>query len=82
MPHEQCHHSTPVRRTKGTKGSPPAATDTSTTVQKAPSNAKVQLPAQVAQEVRRSFKAYAAERDMSMSDLFVHMWDDYRARNA
>jgi hypothetical protein len=71
-----------VRPTKGTKGSPPATTDTSATVQKAPSNAKVQLPVQVAPEVRRSFKAYAAERDMSMSDLFVHMWDDYRARNA
>jgi hypothetical protein len=71
-----------VRPTKGTKGSPPVATDTSATVQKAPSNAKVQLPVQVAPEVRRSFKAYAAERDMSMSDLFVHMWDDYRARNA
>jgi hypothetical protein len=71
-----------VRPTKGTKGSPPAATDTSATVQKAASNAKVQLPVQVAPEVRRSFKAYAAERDMSMSDLFVRMWDDYRARNA
>ena len=71
-----------VRPTKGTKGSPPAVTDTSSTVQKAPSNAKVQLPVQVAPEVRRSFKAYAAERDMSMSDLFVRMWDDYRARNA
>jgi len=71
-----------VRPAKGTKGSPPSATDTSATVQEAPSNAKVQLPVQVAPEIRRSFKAYAAERDMSMSDLFVHMWDDYRARNA
>jgi hypothetical protein len=71
-----------VRPTKGTKGSPPTETDSSATVQKAPSNAKVQLPVQVAPEVRRSFKAYAAERDMSMSDLFVRMWDDYRARNA
>ncbi len=71
-----------VRPTKGTKGSPPIETDSSVTVQKAPSNAKVQLPVQVAPEVRRSFKAYAAERDMSMSDLFVRMWDDYRARNA
>ncbi len=71
-----------ARPTKRTKGSPPAATDSSATVQKAPSNAKVQLPVQVAPEVRRSFKAYAAERDMSMSHLFVRMWDDYRARNA
>ncbi len=71
-----------VRPTKGTKGSPPAATDTSENVQKAPSNAKVQLPVQVTPEVRRSFKAYAAERDMSMSDLFVRMWNDYRTRNA
>ena len=71
-----------VRPTKGTEGSPPAVTDTSAIVQKPSSNAKVQLPVQVAPEVRRSFKAYAAERDMSMSDLFVHMWDDYRAQNA
>lgn len=65
-----------------TKGAPPSETDTSTNIQKAPSGAKVQLPLQVPPELRRSFKAYAAERDISMSDLFVRMWDDYRARNA
>lgn len=62
-----------------TKGSP--ATEPSTNVQKAPSVGKVQLPVQVPAETRRSFKAYAAERDISMSDLFLRMWDDYRARN-
>lgn len=65
----------------GTKGSPVTETEASINVQKAPSRAKVQLPVQVAPEVRRAFKAYAAERDISMSDLFVRMWDEYRARN-
>ena len=64
----------------GTKGSP--AAEPSTNVQKAPSGGKVQLPVQVPAEVRRSFKAYAAERDISMSDLFLRVWDDYRSRNA
>ena len=70
------------RPTKLTKGAPPTDTDTSTNLQKASGSGKVQLPVQVTPDVRRSFKSYAAERDISMSDLFVRMWEDYRARNA
>ncbi len=74
--------SRPTKIAKPTKGAPPTDTDTSTNLQKASDSGKVQLPVQVTPDVRRSFKAYAAERDISMSDLFVRMWDDYRARNA
>jgi len=70
-----------ARPSKNTKGTPPAPAEASANLEKAPSSGKVQLPVQVTAEVRRSFKAYAAERDITMSDLFVKMWDEYRTRN-
>jgi hypothetical protein len=70
-------------RATNTKGEPPAP-DSSVTpnTQKAPSTGSLQLAVQVPAETRRAFKAYAAERDMSMSDLFIRMWDEYRRTHA
>ena len=42
----------------------------------------VQMPFQVPAEVRRQFRTYAAERDMSNSELFLRIWEEYRARNS
>lgn len=65
----------------GTKGTPPAETAPTANLQKPSSSTRVQLPVQVPVDVRRAFKAHAAERDMTMSDLFLLMWEDYRSRN-
>lgn len=66
-----------------TKGEPPAAeSSVAPNTQKAPSTGSLQLAVQVPAETRRAFKAYAAERDMSMSDLFIRMWDEYRRTHA
>ncbi len=70
-----------TKQQANTKGTPPALNNAIPNTQKAPSGAKVQLPVQVMPEIRRAFKAYAAERDLSMSDLFILMWDEYRSRH-
>ena len=68
--------------TKGTppsgKGQPPAEHEFQPNTQKPPSGTKAPLQLQVPPEVRRGVKAYAAEQDMTISDLFVRMWDEYR----
>ena len=61
-----------------TKGEPPAAASVTPNTVKAPSTGTVQLALQVPAETRRSLKAYCAERDITMSELFVGMWDEYR----
>jgi hypothetical protein len=64
---------------KGTKGAPPPVQDVTPNVQKAPSGKKVQIPIQASPEFRREFKAYCAERDISMSDLFREMFEFWKA---
>ncbi len=61
------------------KGEPPVAA-TITNTHKPASGANTPLQLQVPPEVRRAFKAHAAERDVSMSDLFVQMWGEYQNR--
>lgn len=62
----------------GTKGSAPAESSTPANLQRAAPTGTVQMPFQVPAEVRRQFKAYAAERDMTQSDLFLLAWEEYR----
>lgn len=68
----------PRGSTKGTKGEPPAEPSATPNTQKAPSSGSVQLALQVPAETRRAFKAYCAERDITMSDVFLNMWEEYR----
>ncbi|KTR03355.1 hypothetical protein NS365_18620 [Aureimonas ureilytica] len=65
----------------GSKGELPAEVVSLPNTQKAPSTGSVQLAVQIPADMRRAFKAYSAERDMSMSDLFQVMWEHYRATN-
>lgn len=67
---------------KTTKGEPPRDEGVTPNTQKAPSTGSLQLAVQVPAETRRAFKAYAAEHDISMSELFSSMWDDYRRTHA
>lgn len=62
------------------KGEPPA-NPTVTNLHKPTSSAHVQMQFQVPPEIRRAFKAYAAENDTNMSELFVRMWDEFKRNN-
>jgi hypothetical protein len=65
----------------GTKGEPAKVVELTPNLQKAPSTGTVQLPMTVPPHVKREFKAYAAEKDLTMSALFQIMWDEYRAKH-
>lgn len=66
---------------KSTKGEPAQVVAFTPNLQKAPSTGTVQLPLTVPAQVKREFKSYSAEKDLSMSALFQLMWDEYRARH-
>jgi len=42
---------------------------------------KVPLQLKISPELRREVKAYAAERDLAVSDLFQTVWEHYRNSN-
>lgn len=69
----------PVTKT-ATRPEPPAA-PVSSNLQKPATEGHVQLQFQVPADVRRAVKSHAAERDVSMSELFLKMWEQYRASN-
>ena len=64
---------------RGSKGDPNQ--DVTPNLQKAPRTGTIQLPLTVPAQLKREFKSYAAENDLSMSALFQLMWDEYRARH-
>jgi len=66
---------------KSTKGEPAQVLEFAPNLQKAPSTGTVQLPLTVPAHVKREFKSYSAEKDLSMSALFQVMWDEYRAKH-
>lgn len=65
------------------KPEPPTGAEmaTVTNLHKPTSTAHVQLQFQVPPEIRRAVKAYAAENDVRMSELFIRMWDAYKRSN-
>ena len=71
----------PTIRKGGTKGAPPAEAAATPNVQKAPSGKKVQIPIQAEPELRRDYKAYCAERDISMSEQFQRMFEFWKENN-
>lgn len=71
----------PKNRSTGSKGEPSEVVAFTPNVQKAPSSGTVQLPLTVPASVKREFKSYAADKDFSMSALFMRMWDEYRAKH-
>lgn len=71
----------PTIKKRGTKGAPPMPEATATNVQKAPSGKKVQIPIQALPEMRREYKAYCADRDISMSEQFERMFEFWKSHN-
>ena len=60
------------------KGMPPAPVETNNNLTKPPSGATVPLQLNIEPEIRREFKAFAAERDLDPRDLFVTVWKFYK----
>jgi hypothetical protein len=60
------------------KGMPPASVETNNNLAKPPSGVTVPLQLNIDPEIRRAFKAYAAERDVDPRDLFVTVWRYYK----
>lgn len=72
-----------LKKPTRTKGAPPAAEVTPTpNVQKAPSGKKVQIPIMAEPELKREFKAYCADRDISMSKQFEEMFAFWKSQNS
>jgi len=62
-------------------GTPPSAVEKVANLSKPSSSEKVPIQVKISPEIRRSFRAYAAERDLELSELFVHMFDYYKQNN-
>lgn len=70
-----------LTRPSSSKGAPPAPTAPSGNLGKPPSGQKVPLQLKISPELRREFRAYAAERDLELSELFSAVWAFYRGRH-
>lgn len=72
-----------VKLEKPTKRSalppPPAKPEPVGNLHKPTASEKVPLQLKIAPEIRRAYRAFAAERDMELSELFCAMWEHYRA---
>ena len=60
------------------KGTPPAPAATQHNLEKAANGKTVPLQVNIAPEVKKQFRVYAAEREIDMSILFVSMWEYYK----
>lgn len=63
-----------------TRPEPPTA-PVAVNLHKPSTEGHVQLQFQVPADIRRAVKAYAVDRDMTNSELFLKMWEFYRANN-
>lgn len=62
------------------KGEPPAEPSV-VNLHKPTSAGNVQLQFQVPPEIRRAVKAYAAENDLNLGEVFMRCWADFRRNN-
>lgn len=62
---------------KGTP--PPAESPTPNNLSKPASGEKVPLQVKISPELRRQVRAYAAEHDVEISELFQGMWQHYKS---
>lgn len=58
---------------------PPAKAGPAGNLHKAPSGSKVPLQLKISPELRREYRAFAAERDLELSELFHVIWEHYRS---
>jgi hypothetical protein len=63
------------------KGAPPPASHSEDNLTKPPSRQKVPLQLKISPELRREFKGYAIERDSEVSELFIRVWEFYKANH-
>ncbi|MBA7495581.1 hypothetical protein ES702_06168 [subsurface metagenome] len=65
---------------KNRKGAPPAAIEEKTNnLVKSSTSEKVQLKFDVSPEFRKEFKTYAVDQDMSMVELLMKSFEQYKA---
>jgi len=62
-------------------GTPPTATEKGVNLSKPSSGEKVPIQVKISPEIRRAFRAYAAERDLELSELFIYMFEYYKKSN-
>lgn len=60
------------------KGTPPLPSTSKENLSKAASGQKVPLQVKISAELRREVRAYAAEHEVELSNLFKSMWLHYR----
>ena len=70
-----------LSRSQKGKGAPPPASHAEDNLAKPPSGQKVPLQLKISPELRREFKGYAVERDSEVSELFVRVWQFYKANH-
>lgn len=58
---------------------PPARSEPVGNLHKPAGAEKVPLQLKISPELRRQYRAFAAERDMELSELFRVMWEHYRS---
>ncbi|WP_316860614.1 hypothetical protein [uncultured Cohaesibacter sp.] len=68
----------------GTKGSPPPpkSTAATTNTQRVASDKKIQIPIMAYPELRREYKAYCAEHDITMCQQFEDMFAFWKAHHS
>lgn len=69
-----------LRKPSRTRGlpQPPTKAEPTGNLHKAPFGMKVPLQLKISPELRREYRAFAAERDLELSELFRAIWEHYR----
>jgi hypothetical protein len=67
-----------LARPTNRKGAPPEPAETGATLKTPPTGQKVPLQLKISPELRREFRAHAAERDLELSELFTLAWAFYK----
>lgn len=70
-----------VKLSRPGKGAPPPPEATSNNLAKPPSGQRVHQQVKISPEIRREFRAYAAEHDMELGPLFEDMWRFYKSNH-
>lgn len=70
-----------VKPNRPGKGAPPPPEATSNKLAKRPSGQRVHQQVKIPPEIRREFRAYAAEHDMDLGPLFEDIWRFYKSNH-
>lgn len=65
-----------LKKPRRGKGAPPKVESKNLVAPEATGNVPIQL--KISPELRREFRTYAAERDLSLNELFAEVWRVYK----